>query len=174
MRLSIGLCALALIVAGCAEADDGPPGGEPFAFPDWVAGIEYVLTIQIAGDARPADSGDFATWPATVMTVEWQRPTTTEAGRSVAVLPPSPGDHVDLTVSDGVAVPGGATVIALVNDLRMSDGVEHVAQLVMDPNWQPLPGSLQPAVDGLEAAAAATAISDRRGAVLAVLQDMTR
>ncbi|MDJ0663398.1 MAG: hypothetical protein QNJ75_02480 [Acidimicrobiia bacterium] len=174
MRLIIGLCALALVVVGCAEADDGPPDGEQFAFTDWIAGIEYAVAVEIDGDSQPADSRDFAAWSGTATTVEWQRPTTTEAGRSVAVSPPSPGDRVALTVAESVAVPSGATVIALVNDLRESDSVEHVAQLVMDSNWQPLPGSLQPAVDGLEAAAAATAISDRRGAVLAVLEDMTR
>jgi len=160
--------------AACSDSVDDPPGGEPFAFSDWVAGIEYVLTIEIADGPRAADSRDFVAWSGTVTTIEWQRQTTTEAGRSVAVAPPSIGDQVDLTISDGVAVSTGATVIALINDVRMSDGVEHLVQLAMNANWQALPGSLQPAVDGLEVAAAASATSDRREAVLAVLTDLTR
>ena len=107
MNRIIGLCALALMVVGCAAADDGPPGGEPFAFPDWVAGIEYVLAVELAGDSQPADSRGFAVWSGTVTAVEWQRQTTTEAGRSVAVSPPAPGDRVDLTVAEAVMVPGG-------------------------------------------------------------------
>ncbi len=143
MTRVVGLCVLALMAVGCAEADDGPPGGEPFAFPDWIAGIEYVLTVEVTEGSPPADSGGFAVRSGTVTAVEWQRQTTTEAGRSVPVSPPSPGDRVHLTVAEAVAVPGGAKVVALVNDLRMSDSVEHVAQMVMDSDWRPLPGSLQ-------------------------------
>lgn len=174
MRALVTLCALAMLVVGCSEPDDGPPGGEPFAFSDWVAGIEYVLTIDLAEGPRPAESAGLVVWSGTVTTIEWQRQTTTEGGRSVAVESPSPGDRVEVTMADSVAASSGATVIALVNDLRMADGVEHIAQLALDVDWQPLPGSLEPAVDGLETAAAATAMSSRRGAILAVLEGMTR
>jgi hypothetical protein len=113
-------------------------------------------------------------WSGTVAAIEWQRETTAEAGRSVAVSPPSPGDDIDFTLAGAVTVSIGDRINVLVNDLRMSDSVEHLAQLAMDSNWRPLPGSLEPAVKGLEAATAATAIPDRHEAVLAVLEKMTR
>jgi hypothetical protein len=174
MKSVLAALVFCVLLGSCSDAEDGGPGGEPFAFDDWVAGIEYVLIVELAGEPRSAESRDFVVWSGAVSAIEWQAATTSEGGSSVAVTPPASGSQIALTLADTITVPTGERIIVLVNDLRVANGVQRVVNVAMDSDWQTLPGSLEPAVAGLEAAAAATAVSDRRGAILAVLQDMTR
>ena len=167
MKLVLVVLALCLTLAACSDVEERPPGGEPFGFDDWVTAIDYVLVVELAEGPQPAQSRDLAEWSGTVVAVEWQR------GSESGTAPPAPGDRVDLILTDTIEVPIGARSVVLVIDVVMPDGVQRLVNVAFDSDWQPLPGSLEPAVVGLEAAAAATAVSDRRGAMLAILEDLT-
>ena len=167
MRFGLAALVICVLLGGCSDAEDRPPGGEPFIFDYWVAGIDYVLSVDVAEGPRPSDSRDLVEWSGAVVAVEWQ------LGTIGAVLPPSPGQQIDLTLTDTIAVPTGSRIIVPVSELEMSDGVQRYANIAFGPDWHPLPGSLDEAVAGWEAAAAATAVSDRRGALLAVLEEKT-
>ena len=173
--LALVAAVLALALGGCGGAgEDGPPGGEPYQFEEWIVGVEYVVAVDLSGESRPATSSGLMSWSATVTSIEWDRETTTEAAMPVAVDPPGVGDTVWLAIRDTVVLGEPSSVVAVVNDLRTDGEVERLAQLVLDSNWEPLPGNLQVAVDGLEAAIADGGVAGRHEATIAVLEGLTR
>ncbi len=162
------LAAAALLTGGCGEADDGvPPGGEPFVFAEWLRGVEYLATVDLSGESRPAASSGLTLWTGTVTALDWTRETLDPEPSQIRV-----GDSIEIAVRDEVDLRTWRRVRVTVDSLLGVDSVVHLTGLVMDEALVPLPGSLGGAE--LETALADTGVIDRSRAMTLMLDTLTR